>query len=351
MRRPSAVFTAIAAVVVALFALGASVPAALAQGKEHVNIDTPKDRQEFSIYVPPLAPLTIPVSACDNIFTRKVKLSVGAGSASNTSFAGSPTETFPGDRVCVAQNLTFSPDQAQADQELEVVIVATATFAPPNQSTVTATNKVTIKIKTVGVKAWSDGDHALAWTDFQGPVPNAPKDDAETFCKINWHISDDVKSEFNSRTSSWDATARKGIKTRAVFVRKQSWVTKKSDQTLHHEQGHFNICEIYRRKLDKKLKDLLGGLEGKGSAATQPEAEKAALADLAKKVTKKIEDDVTRAIKDHLNACDAKQREYDREHGDPPGTHHSQDQTAQQAWDTQIEKSLNNQPSSYFPDP
>ena len=41
----------------------------------------------------------------------------------------------------------------------------------------------------------------------------------------------------------------------ALFVKSKSYITKYSEYVLKHEQIHFDICELYARKLRKKLAD------------------------------------------------------------------------------------------------
>lgn len=41
----------------------------------------------------------------------------------------------------------------------------------------------------------------------------------------------------------------------ALFIKSKSFLTKNSDYVLRHEQLHFDICELYARKLRKMLSD------------------------------------------------------------------------------------------------
>lgn len=41
----------------------------------------------------------------------------------------------------------------------------------------------------------------------------------------------------------------------ALFIKSKSYVTKYSEYVLKHEQLHFNICELYARKLRKKISE------------------------------------------------------------------------------------------------
>ena len=42
----------------------------------------------------------------------------------------------------------------------------------------------------------------------------------------------------------------------AIFVKSKSYITKFSDYVLKHEQLHFDICELYARKLRQKINEV-----------------------------------------------------------------------------------------------
>ena len=42
----------------------------------------------------------------------------------------------------------------------------------------------------------------------------------------------------------------------AIFVKSKSYITKFSEYVLKHEQLHFDICELYARKLRQKISEL-----------------------------------------------------------------------------------------------
>ncbi len=42
----------------------------------------------------------------------------------------------------------------------------------------------------------------------------------------------------------------------AIFVKSKSYITKYSDYVLKHEQLHFDICELYARKLRQKINEM-----------------------------------------------------------------------------------------------
>lgn len=97
----------------------------------------------------------------------------------------------------------------------------------------------------------------LTWDDFKGrPLKFAPKPDAETdsgltgikfVCNKNGMLDVNVEARFNPAGSWVRATA----KTAAL---------------LKHEQGHFDITELYARKLRKAIRDAKINCEDKAKA-------------------------------------------------------------------------------------
>lgn len=83
---------------------------------------------------------------------------------------------------------------------------------------------------------WSS-DYKLKWKDFQG-IPNINSDvKAISSLQIEYSIAS------NDSNSFWQV---------AVFFEKStSWALGKSKNLLAHEQGHFDIAELYARKIAK----------------------------------------------------------------------------------------------------
>jgi len=84
----------------------------------------------------------------------------------------------------------------------------------------------------------------LNWSDFKGKVPYNSDLDAETVVNI---------------TISWQCYDGKLIyNIKAEFLSKNSWVKqeKRDDDLLMHERGHFDLNEIYARKMKKALTEL-----------------------------------------------------------------------------------------------
>lgn len=90
-----------------------------------------------------------------------------------------------------------------------------------------------------------DKDRKLTWTDFKGKAPNT-NDNVAAMTSLDFI----VESKSNSR----DKEAKVFIQN--IFSTKESWVKKNSRNVpglLEHEQGHFDLGEIYARKLRKRI--------------------------------------------------------------------------------------------------
>lgn len=88
------------------------------------------------------------------------------------------------------------------------------------------------------VLAWSP-DRKLTWEDYKAK-PDPGSDAAAsttTYLSIEYHITN----------SSFSYTIQ------SRFSRDRSWGRHKSDYILSHEQGHFDIAEIFARKLHKEM--------------------------------------------------------------------------------------------------
>jgi len=85
---------------------------------------------------------------------------------------------------------------------------------------------------------WSTA-RKLTWSDFKGdPDPHSPNA-ALTSSNIN--------IDFGYNNTGFQYSIR------CVFDKTRSWVRIPTDEVLAHEQGHFDIAEIYARRLNKAL--------------------------------------------------------------------------------------------------
>jgi hypothetical protein len=92
--------------------------------------------------------------------------------------------------------------------------------------------------------SWQPG-RKLKWDDFKGPVPqNADNNTAAvTYCGIGFE------------TNKVSNTNKAKVFVYNTFYTNQSWVRgdAKNTDILAHEQGHFDLCEIYTRKLRQQI--------------------------------------------------------------------------------------------------
>lgn len=85
-------------------------------------------------------------------------------------------------------------------------------------------------------------------------------------CKLKWSdFLGEPKPLFEGNTAVSDVSIlvseviinnKLDIKVECIFNRDYSWVIIKTDNLLLHEQNHFDLEEIYARKLRKMVKDL-----------------------------------------------------------------------------------------------
>lgn len=97
---------------------------------------------------------------------------------------------------------------------------------------------------TVPAFSWSSG-RKLSWQDFQGKAPVYEQQHvaAITACGIGYY------------TNSVTARERPAITVYNSFYIQDSWVRHDvaDERVLQHEQGHFDLCEIYTRKLRQQF--------------------------------------------------------------------------------------------------
>lgn len=95
-----------------------------------------------------------------------------------------------------------------------------------------------------GEDVWFWSPERLTWQDYQGKADYALEDIAAITSSgiVSWKGCKNGKIDFEVR---------------AYFDKTQSWVKPEAYTTYHlaHEQGHFDITEIYARRLDIALKE------------------------------------------------------------------------------------------------
>ncbi len=150
--------------------------------------------------------------------------------------------------------------------------------------------------------AW-DKNRKLTWDDFRGPIREDMGDQvaAATFCGIGFE------------TNAIDNKANKvQVLVYNTFMTNQSWVRNevKNKDILGHEQCHFDICELYTRKMREKMQHI-------DVPASQ-----------IKNVLNHIYDEVS-------SEYEARQEQYEQE------TEHGLIDGTQQRWTAEIARELN----------
>ena len=102
---------------------------------------------------------------------------------------------------------------------------------------------VPVRGQSAGDFTWSEHSR-LSWDDFKAPPPNGGTSPSAV-----------SKTGFNYQLL---CTAGKlDVDAHAFFSPSQSWVlpNKKVPELLNHEQGHFDLSELYARRLKKAIRD------------------------------------------------------------------------------------------------
>jgi hypothetical protein len=84
--------------------------------------------------------------------------------------------------------------------------------------------------------------YKLQWSDFEGKRTDESIGDAGTAVQIK------AKPFYSGKQIEYDVYA--------YFNRSKSWSTDRSNDLLAHEQLHFDLAELYARKIRKKIKEL-----------------------------------------------------------------------------------------------
>ena len=162
---------------------------------------------------------------------------------------------------------------------------------------------------------WAPGVR-LRWEDFRGPVDPAASAErvAMTAASLSWGYGYGL--ERGSGRCFYRIT---NIDVQAIFNRQDSWIRPghETHRVLEHEQGHFDVTQLFKLKLEALTRELIGvrrACEGasveEASDFTEREARRAvsAVAD--------------RIWSEHVTAQEA----YDDQ------THHGTQGDAQRAW-------------------
>ncbi|WP_106792391.1 DUF922 domain-containing protein [Aquimarina sp. Aq78] len=93
-------------------------------------------------------------------------------------------------------------------------------------------------------------DRKLLWSDFIAE----PNTDIFAFALTSYKIEifpTDVMVDENNNIQNY-----KDLHLNALFYKNHSWVIKKTEKLLQHEQLHFDIAELFARKMRQKFEEL-----------------------------------------------------------------------------------------------
>jgi len=89
-------------------------------------------------------------------------------------------------------------------------------------------------------------DRKLSWDDFKGPIPRDVdhRTAAATYCGIGFETSTISNTNKDLKITVYN-----------TFYIGNSWAKPEemNEDVLEHEQGHFDLCELYTRKLRERL--------------------------------------------------------------------------------------------------
>ena len=149
---------------------------------------------------------------------------------------------------------------------------------------------------------WEDSKK-LVWSDFKARPDGRVDADAVTAYSIS--IEPEMQND------------RIVLMINNNFLKHESWVKEESDHLLTHEQGHFNIAEIYVRKLRMEINAL--------------------------EYSQSLQDEIDVIYERIFNELDQMQQKYDRE------TNLSRNKNAQKSWDVWMERQLRSLEAYKFP--
>lgn len=86
-------------------------------------------------------------------------------------------------------------------------------------------------------------EHKLKWEDFRGKPDTSSEYKAITVADVKYILTYN-NSEFN-------------VKVTCAFEKRKSWTRSSDSIGLAHEQGHFDIAELFARKLRKAFKNYV----------------------------------------------------------------------------------------------
>ena len=167
--------------------------------------------------------------------------------------------------------------------------------------------------------AW-EAERPLRWSDFRGSVPRNTDEAnvAATAASLGWTYA----YEFE-RSGGGCIYRITNVQAAATFHSENSWVKPgfETAEVLEHEQGHFDITEIYRRTFETRTRELVGT-----TGACQGRTSKRASTRIAREISARIEPIYDALWAEH----NQRQADYDL------ATGHGMFAAAQQDWTRRI---------------
>jgi Bacterial protein of unknown function (DUF922) len=178
------------------------------------------------------------------------------------------------------------------------------------------------------LRKYADGPMTAA--DFQGTPPRAApvKDNitmvANTMCVVRYSYRLRTNSE---RDGTWTARLTH-FECFSAIEPERCWNSvPESPRVLDHEQGHFDLAEIFARRLQRRFDELMAGKNASASGLTERVARES-----LEKELKKIADDTYEALTEAHATYDNQTR-----HGTRPRAQREHRRWQQQELDQQIE--------------
>lgn len=179
------------------------------------------------------------------------------------------------------------------------------------------------------IKVWS-ADAPLVWSDFQAKSPNSA-----FAAQTVWTWQNDTSFVIQCAPTSdlpWlcKATLESAV-VRAAFLKEFSWVkagSRNNRALLAHEQGHFDLGEVYARKLNAALLEIETEAGGEDRFAAENEA------------FNELETVANDAVNEWIELAQQEQDRYERD------TAHGVNASEQQRWEIRIRSLLVSTPSS-----
>jgi hypothetical protein len=199
--------------------------------------------------------------------------------------------------------LGYAPNMGRSRLSIAVVAIAMmiACRPPAPPGTLSLAAEIDGRITVAGAVAWS-ADRPLRWSDFASPSPKSGDEGALTAYSVFYGA--------RCTGNTFDFLAIAGFLPRDSWVRPDVMVDRdRSERTLRHEQTHFDLTEVFTRRLRKSFSDLY-----------QP--------------CLRVDRDLDTLAAQYLQAEKVEQQRYDDE------TRHGLATAAQDAWDRRVKDDL-----------